>query len=166
MNDSEKTPFWKLPIMWLVLGLPLASIVAGVSLVVIAARSGGADVVRDDVRRVSQIQTADLGPDARAQELGLSAIVRVAEGRVEVIPATGKFPRNAPLQLTLQHPARAAEDVLIELPSAGSGWSAQVDIDDSHDWSLQLAATDGSWRLRGRLPRQQQAARVAPSLQP
>src|SRR5690606_22598170 len=46
------------------------SVVAGVGLVVVATRSGGADVVRDDVRRVSQIQTADLGPDAQARKLG------------------------------------------------------------------------------------------------
>src|SRR5690606_30477357 len=53
-------PFWKTAMMWLVIGLPTASVFASMALVVIATRSGGADVVRDDVQRVSQIQTTDL----------------------------------------------------------------------------------------------------------
>ena len=97
MSEHESKPFWKTPAMWLVIGLPLASIVAGVSLLVIAVRSGGADAVPDDVQRMSQIQTTDLGPDAQARALGLSAVVRMADGVVEVIPVTGQFHRQSPL---------------------------------------------------------------------
>ncbi len=60
--SDRKRPFWKEPMMWVVLGIPLASIVAGVGLVVVSVRSGSADVVMDKVDRVSQIQTTDLGP--------------------------------------------------------------------------------------------------------
>ncbi|KLJ01962.1 FixH family protein [Luteimonas sp. FCS-9] len=165
MKD-DKRPLWRIPVMWLVIGLPLASIVAGVGLVVIATRSGGADVVTDDVRRVSQIQTADLGPDARARQMALSAIVRIDESVVEVIPATGTFPRNAALQLVLQHPTQSRDDLQLELAPTETGWRSSTRIDDGHDWILQLAPADGAWRLHGRLPRQQHAARLAPSLQP
>lgn len=61
MNENRKSSPWRVPVFWLVIGLPVLSIVAGVGLVVVAARSGGADVVSDPVQRVSQIQTADLG---------------------------------------------------------------------------------------------------------
>lgn len=162
---TDKRPFWREPAMWLVIGLPLASVVAGVGLVVTAVRSGGADVVTDDVRRVAQIQTADLGPDERAAQLGLSAVVSLHEGYVDVIPTTGEFVRNAPLRLTLAHPAQAAEDRHVDLLPGSLGWRAQADVDGSHDWLLQLAPADGHWRLRARLPRQQRAARLAPSLQ-
>jgi len=164
MSDSGSKPFWKTPLMWLVVGLPLASIVAGVALVVIAVRSGGADVVRDDVRRVSQIQTTDLGPDAQARVLGLSAVLRADEGILEIIPVTGDFHRQAPLRLVLQHPSRAQEDVEVELAPASTGWRAEQPLDDGHDWIVQLAPADGEWRLHGRLPKQQHAARLAPSL--
>ena len=40
----------------------------------------------------------------------------------------------------------------------------QADIDDAHDWRLQLTPADTRWRLKGRLPRQQYAARLAPSV--
>ncbi len=166
MNDSDRKPFWKTPMMWLVLGLPAASVVAGITLVVIAVRSGGTDVVRDDVQRVSQIQTANLGPDTVATELGLSAVVRLDEaGFVEIIPVTGDFPSDQPLRLVLQHPTRAGEDVQFDMTPGGNGWRNDSEIDGSHDWILQVSPPDGSWRLQGRLPKQQMAARVAPSLQ-
>jgi uncharacterized protein len=161
---DEKKPFWKVPMMWLVIGLPLASVVAGLSLLFIAIRSGGADVVRDDVQRVSQIQTTDLGPDEAAMELRLSAVLRADEGVVDVIPATGDFPRNAAMQLVLEHPTRATDEVQLELAPSDTGWRAEFAVDDSHDWIVQLAPADGAWRLRGRLPRQQHATRLAPAL--
>ncbi len=162
--DKHKQPFWKTPIMWLVIGLPLLSVVAGVSLVIIATRSGGTDVVSDDVRRVSQIQTADLAPDAQARTLGLSAVLRADEGVLEVIPATGEFDRAAPLRLVLQHPSRGSEDLSLELPPSDTGWRLQRELDHDHDWIVELAPGDGAWRLHGRLPRQQLATRLAPSL--
>ena len=75
--SDRKRPFWKEPMMWVVLGIPLASIVAGVGLVVVSVRSGSADAVMDKVDRVSQIQTTDLGPDEAAAARKLSAIVQI-----------------------------------------------------------------------------------------
>jgi len=161
---DERKPLWKTPVMWLVIGLPLVAVIAGVSLVVIAVRSGGADVVRDDVRRVSQIQTTDLGPDQQARALGLSAVLRIDEGVIEVIPVTGDFARKAPLRLLLQHPAQTAGDIQLELAATDAGWRLEQAIDDGHDWIVELSAGDGSWRLHGRLPKQQHATRLAPSL--
>lgn len=162
--DKQKEPFWKTPLMWLVIGLPAASVFAGMALVIIASRSGGADVVRDDVRRVSQIQTTDLGPDGQARTLGLSAVLRADEGVLEVIPATGEFERDQPLRVVLQHPSQGSADMTLELSPSDTGWRLQQPIDHGHDWIVELAPADGSWRLQGRLPRQQHATRLAPSL--
>ena len=78
---TEKKSIWRMPVMWLVVGLPLASIIAGVGLVITAVNTGGADSVTDKVDRMSQIQTTDLGPDNQAQVLKLSAILRVDGGQ-------------------------------------------------------------------------------------
>ena len=161
---TDKKSIWRMPIMWLVIALPLASIIAGVGLVVVASYTGGVDSVTDKVDRVSQIQTTDLGPDSKAKELKLSAIVRVDAGMVEVLPVTGQFARNAPLRLSLEHPLQAKEDRVLELQPGVRGWQLQTDLDDSHDWRLQLTPADSQWRLKGRLPKQQYAARLAPSV--
>ena len=64
----DERPFLREPMVWLMLGLPLASVVAGVGLLVAAVRSGGADEVTDVVQGTAQIQVSTLGPDARASE--------------------------------------------------------------------------------------------------
>lgn len=154
---------WQIPVMWLVVGLPLASVIAGVSLVVIAIRAGGADTVTDQVDRVGQIQTADLGPDDNARQLGLSAVLRLHDGAIDVLPVNGRFDRDQPLQLLLIHPTQAARDQAMQLQPTVSGWRADWPAQNAHDWKLELASADGRWRLRGRLPRQQLAAHLGSS---
>jgi len=157
-------PFWKEPMVWLVWGLPLASIVAGVGLVVTAVRAGGADAVIDDVQRVSQIQTTDLGPDERAAQHRLSAIVQVRADHVELTAVTGEFEREAGLVLVMTHPTEAAQDLRLPLARTTTGWTASAEIDTRHDWNLQLAPENGAWRIRGRLQKDTQASRLAPAL--
>lgn len=168
MTETPPRSLWRIPVLWLVIALPLASIVAGVGLVIIAVRSGGADTVTDRVQRVAQIQTADLGPDQRAEDMKLSAVLRWDEHAIEVIPVSGEFDRRAPLQLRLLHPARADADQQLQLPPGGQGWRLDLPqdtpFDASHDWNVQLGPADGAWRLKGRLPKAQQAAHLGPSL--
>ena len=166
MNERhERRPAWREPMVWLVAGLPLASVIAGIGLLVIATRSGGADVVADPVRRTAQIQTADLGPDARAQQLRLSAVMRIDDGGfVQLLPVSGEFRRDAPLRVALRHPARADFDRDLLLQPDDQGWTATASIDAGHDWNVQLSPQDGQWRLQGRVPRGQRAAHLKPAL--
>ncbi len=160
----DSRPFWKEPMVWLVWGLPLASVVAGLWLVVTAVRAGGADPVIDDVQRVSQIQTTDLGPDERAAQRHLSAILQVRPDHVELTAVTGEFEREAALVLVMTHPTEAARDVRLPLARTTTGWTAPATIDTRHDWNLHLAPANEHWRIRGRLQKDTQAARLAPSL--
>ena len=145
------------------LGLPAASVVAGVILVSLAARDSS-DSVGDVVTRTAQIQVSDLSPDARARDLRLSAIVRVDEGFLEVLPVTGDFARGQPLRLVLRHPALAASDLELRAEPADNGWRAEVELPLDHDWKLEVMPEGMPWRLQGRLPAGQRAAHVKPAL--
>jgi hypothetical protein len=149
--------------LWLVVALPAAVVVAGIATLVIAIRAGGSDAIPDEVRRTAQIQVADLGADERAQALRLSAILRVDGGMIEVLPVSGTFARDQPLQLALRHPTRAAEDRELQLASSDRGWRIKQAIDRDHDWRLELGPSNESWRLRGRLPSGQDAVRLSPA---
>ena len=177
MHDSNEQPTtpsspWRQPVVWLVIALVAAAVAGGITMVVIAGGDGAMDAVPDAVRRTAQVQVADLGPDAYAQREQLSAIVRIDAklGFVEALPVSGRFDRASTLRLQLQHPLRASEDVLLELQPGDDGWRA--DAGDAllaasavHDWKLQLSDADERWRLRGRLPKGQQAAHLEPALQ-
>lgn len=152
------------PMVWLMLGLPAASVVAGVGLVVAAVRSGGADEVSDKVQHTAQVQVAELGPDARAQVMQLSALLRLEDAAVEVLPVNGTFTRDQALQLTLSHPTDATRDRQMILRPSGSGWRLATDIRAGHDWIAQLASADGQWRIRGRIKAGQRATYLRPAL--
>jgi len=163
MNDpARKRSLFGIPAMWLVIGLPLMSIVAGVGLVIVAVRSGGADVVRDEVQRTSQIQVTDLSRDEIAAQRNLSALLRADEGVIDIIPVNGDFDRAQPLKLVLQHPTTAAEDLELTLIPSATGWQTNATIDPGHAWNVELSGAD--WRLHARLPKAQHAVRLAPAL--
>jgi hypothetical protein len=164
MLSTRTASAWREPMVWLMVGLPLAAVIASISLVVTAVRTDNNDSVRDDVRRTAQIQTVELGPDARAQALALSAVLRVGGGGFDVLPVAGDFDRNAPLELVLAHPTEAARDLHLQLRPTELGWHGAIAPDLSHDWLLDIAPADHAWRLRGRLRSGEHAAHLAPAL--
>src|SRR3546814_3118122 len=68
-------------------------------MMVLSSRSGSIDSVSDDVQRTGKIQTTDLGPDERAAQLRLGAVLQSEEGVLRVFPAGGEFRRGEPLRL-------------------------------------------------------------------
>ena len=164
MIPTRTTSAWREPMVWLMIGLPLAAVLASVSLVVTAVRTDNNDSVLDNVQRTAQIQTVELGPDARAQALALSAVLRVGGGGLDVLPVAGNFDRNAPLELVLAHPTEAARDRRLRLQPTELGWHAATAPAIDHDWLLDIAPTNHAWRLRGRLRSGEHAAYLAPAL--
>ncbi len=175
---ASRASLWRNPMLWLIVGLPAAVIVAGFATLAIAITSGGNDAISDNVRRTAQIQTTELGPDERAAALTLSAVLSVhttdgAQG-LELLPASGalfdgasvegRALRAQPLRLLLQHPTRAAEDRELRLLPTTNGWRVASTLDGSHDWRLQVLPEGGAWRLHARLPAGQRGVLLAPSL--
>lgn len=152
------------PMVWLVIALPLAVVIAGFVTLYVSIRSGNEDAVRDPVRRTAQIQTAELGADEAARRLGLSAVLSLRERDVAVLPVAGSFDRAQPLKLVLAHPVQAAQDRELTLAPVATGWSAPATIDAGHDWNIELSGGDPAWRLRGRLKAGERAAHLAPAL--
>jgi uncharacterized protein len=152
------------PMVWLMIGLPAASVVAGLLLVATAVRSGGADEVTDEVKRTAQIQVSELGPDEQAQSMKLSAVLSIDQATAQVLPVNGEFVRNEALLLTLSHPTDSAQDIKLTLEPSELGWSSAAELESTHDWIAQLTPADGRWRLRGRIEIGQRAAHMGPAL--
>jgi len=156
------------PMVWLIIALPLAAVIASIWLVVLSYHGGSIDAVADEVQRTGQIQTTDLDPDARAAQRKLGAVLQSENGVLRVFPATGEFRRDQPLQLHLLHPHVQDADQLLTLAPDDLGWHVAHAIDGTHDWNITLtngdANTDDRWRLRGRLAREQHATHLGPAL--
>lgn len=152
------------PMVWLVWGLPALVVAASIATIWLAAGSGNADVVRDDVRRMAQVQTTGLERDERAATLGLSAVASIRQSDVRILPVSGIFPNGGPLRLVLAHPMRATQDRVIELEPDGHGWSTREPVDIGHDWNVELSSRQDGWRIVGRLRAGERAVRLGPAL--
>lgn len=162
---TSKRSAWHEPMVWLVAAIPVAAVFATFALLAVAARSSGNnDSVADRVQRTAQVQVADLGPDARARAMRLSAVLRSDGKRVEALPVDGAFDRTAPLLLSLRHPARADLDRTLRLSPDETGWRSDGAFTLDHDWNVQLQSADGAWRLQGRWIARRQAVYLHPAL--
>ncbi|MCF7221419.1 FixH family protein [Marilutibacter chinensis] len=142
MNESRHP--LREPMVWLLIGLPVAAVVAGILTVVISSRSGGNDAVIDPVARTAQIQTVELGPDERASELKLSAVLQVDGRRLLLLPASGAWTQDTTAPSA---PSGDAGDVTGRTDDAAQ----QRRDGTSHDRPLSLALshpTDASRDLR------------------
>jgi len=159
-------PWYREPMLWLVLALPAAVVVAGFLTLAIAIRSGGDDAVRDPVQRVGKGQTIDLGPDRVAAQRSLRGRLQLAADTeaVELVADGADFDADR-LTLRLSHPTEAREDLSLELVRVDAQRHlGRLVVPRDHAWNLQLAPADGSWRLQGRLARDALSADLSPAV--
>ena len=154
---TAQRPAWREPMVWLVVGLPCVAVAASLALVVQAVHGGPDDSDIDDVHRTAQMQVADTQPEHHAAALNLSVTLLFTERDTQVVPVTGDFDRHQLLKLTLAHPTDDDHDLRPALEVTAQGWAGEPVRVDGNDWIVRLEAADGSWRLRGRLPRGQRA---------
>jgi hypothetical protein len=145
-------PWFREPMLALVIGLPAAAVVAGIATVVIAARSSG-DTGDPRVTRVAQVQTTDLVMDRAAARSRLSAVATIApDGVVSLTPAAGPWPAST-LRLTLRHGTDAARDRELLLTRADGVVHVGVLPGPlpAGAYNAELVPAEGGWRLVGRL---------------
>ncbi len=156
------------PLVWLVFGLPALVVVAGLTTLAIAIQHRDGGDVNDAVQRMAQIQQTDLGADERAHALGLRALLRERDGRVEVLPLAGQLPRGQSLRLVAEHPTDRTQDRVLELqpqPQA-QGWLSSEPFESARGnaWKFTLTPGNESWRLRARMPKEQSSVVLLPAL--
>lgn len=164
-HANDKRPWYREPMVWLMLALPAAAVVAGLSTVAIAVRASGDDAVPESVRRTAQMQVTDLAADQQAARRNLRAQLQLtrATGAVRVSIA-GDAVTDARLDLSFVHATDGAQDAHAALVRSGDVWLGRIDAPLDRPWMLSLSAADATWRLRGHLPRGQDSALLEPAL--
>lgn len=147
MNDRP-TPWYRVPHVWLVLGLPAAVVAGCVISMVIAWRNFDGAVVDDYYRRGLEINL-DLARDRRATELGLHAIAGYEASVGLTVAITAADPERLPdtLKVRLLHATRAGQDLALLLPRTQAGhYQAPAPRLTAGRWYLHIEAAD--WRLQ------------------
>jgi hypothetical protein len=159
-------PWYREPMLALVIGLPAAAVVAGIATVVLAVQSSG-DTGDPRVRRVAQVQTTDLAMDREAARLGLAPALAIAPDGVVTVAFQGGQLQGDTLQLTLRHGTDPARDREVLLSRAGEyGYAGLLPAAlAAGAYNVELAPRDGGWRVVGRLEDGESRLRLAPAVE-
>ena len=153
MNDgivqtAPAAPWYRHPIVWLIIAIPATSVAVGITLLTLAIRVPES-VVRDDYYQAGRAINIDLRATHRAAELGIRAsfLGSPEDGWLLQVQQRQGRPSNHALEVLLAHPTQAAKDVEFSLSPNEQGWSGLIGpIGGRHVLSIRSAAD--TWLLR------------------
>jgi hypothetical protein len=146
---ENRRPWHREPFMWLVVGIPLLTVIAGLSTVYIAHKHSDT-IVSDEFRKEGLAIQHDPTRDLAAARIGAHARVDVAADRLRIRLELSNGPTPSGLVVILSHATRAELDRLVALSRAADGaYEAQFEPVDAGHWYVEVSPTDRSWRLRG-----------------
>lgn len=156
------------PVAWLMLGLPLLTLVAIVATIRVASHDA-VDASHATTRRIAQVQIEDLSFDTEAARRGLLATLEAdaTDGSLVVtLPAdVDAYGVSDELVLTLVHPIDAARDQHVSLLRDKRRWTGMAaPARSAQAWGVELADAGQHWRLKGRLARNASRAVLAPAV--
>ena len=147
---SPKSIWWKEPMVWLIIGLPLAAVIGGFTTLWLAVKNADS-LVADDYYKQGMAVHLSRDKDARAAALGLKADIQVRGGilSVRLSGRLDRFPDR--LDLTLVHLAHAEQDRIINLSAIAPGeYQGVLPTMSAGLRQLILEPKQQDWRLSGR----------------
>jgi len=149
-NTEMQSRWYQIPIVWLVIGIPLFSIVFTLSIVWISVKTFDG-VVEDDYYKRGLEINRDLARDRYADEGNLKASVRL-DGEQLLVEMSGDAAEVWPelLELGFYHPTVSNRDVVVKLEHKGSGtYLSPAPALRFGKWNV-VTGTE-KWRLEGNL---------------
>lgn len=161
MNETRSA--WREPMVWVLVGLPLASVVIGFALLFAAVHPGreDAETVGHVVKVGKLLVSAEASePSSEVETAGL--VLRTKGDMVEAVPVDGEFPRGGKLILKLTSADSSTGGRTIQLSPSELGWRGVGSMDGDHDWTVQLSPDNAAWLLQGRWTQQAHSIRLMP----
>lgn len=154
-NSPHPRPWYREPLVWMVLAIPATAVLGGVVMLVLANATWDGLVADDYYRRGMQIDRS-LARDAEAARLGLRATLAfpapgIVEARLAGAPRLAgahdtAASDEARLDLRFARAARAGADVRVPMTrDAGGVWRGVLPALPPGKWYVQLGAE--RWRL-------------------
>ena len=147
MTETRKT--WQEPMVWMIVGIPALTVVAGFFTLYLAISSGPLDSVQASVERVGKGQTLHSAADNTASQghyRGYLVIDRQAEPWQLTLKTMPENLTALPVDVLFVHANLAERDVRVSLQSGSGRLTVPLDFTPQ-----QIVVTDhaGAWRLVG-----------------
>ena len=143
-------PWYREPWPWLLMLAPLAAVIMGIVMVVLAIRTSDG-LVADDYYKEGLAINQTLDRERRAATLHVSGMLEFSADRTQVRLRLGQDGRPpAALLLTLLHPTRAGLDQRVVLVrKASEVFAGKLHAPRAGHWLLMLEDDDRTWRVNG-----------------
>ena len=155
---------WREPMVWMLIGLPLASVAIGFALLFAAVdHAGPATDSPDKVARLGHLQmSAEVAPQTGPARPVTELILRHNGGMIEAVPTDARIARGGNLTVVLTARGAPAEVLTLHLKPSELGWRGAGVVGNVRGWQVQATSDRASWRLRGQWPAEARFARLAP----
>ena len=161
MNQTRSA--WREPMVWMLVGLPLASVAIGFSLLFAAVRPGREDMETvEQTQRVGKMLVSAQSRDTSTEVETQGLVLRTKGDMIEALPMDGNFPRGGKLTLTLTSLDATAGSRSYRLVPSELGWRGVGSLEGSRDWAVQLQPDNAAWLLHGRWSAQARFIRLMP----
>ena len=154
-SSTRPSPWYREPLVWMVVAIPAAAVLAGAVMLVLANTTWDGLVADDYYQRGMQINRS-LARDAEAARLGLEAVVSfptpgVVQARLSSVDggtADATAPAGPRLDLRFARAGRAGADVEVSMHrDAGGTWRGALPALPAGKWYAELG--NERWRLAG-----------------
>ena len=151
-NSTRPSSWYREPLVWMVLAIPAAAVVAGAVMLVLANTTWDGLVADDYYQRGLQINRS-LARDAEASRLGLEADVSfpapgVVEVRLSSVDGVAPAAASSRLDLRFARAGRAGADVEVSMHrDTGGTWRGALPALPAGKWYAELG--NDRWRLAG-----------------
>ncbi len=142
-------PWYRVPVVWLVIGIPVTSVVVTLSIVWISIVSFDGLIVDDYYRKGLEVNR-DLMRDKNAHSINLSGLITVRNKKLDLVleaDSNETFPEQ--LELGFYHPTVSKRDVISALSQYESG-HYRGSLPNELRYGKWIVSTGTSnWRLQG-----------------
>ncbi|MCW8964885.1 MAG: FixH family protein [Gammaproteobacteria bacterium] len=154
-SEDDKKPWYRQPLVWLVISFPAIAVIFGISLLILSISIDDGVVVDDYYKKGKEINRV-LTRDKKAEEMGIRGVsVYAAENRrfsVTLASSSGVSMDDMDIQLTLLHATRGGMDISVPLDLSNEPGLYQVTLNTAlalGPWHVQIGNED--WRVHGRI---------------
>ncbi len=146
-NQNSK-PWYREPWPWFLMSGPFIVVIAALVSAWIAIRSSDG-LVTEDYYKQGLIAGETLARSKYAEELGISAGMRLTEDQVQIRLSSRQAELPAALNLTLSHPTRAGIDQKSVLKPSGEFYIGKLNLPASGHWLVLVEDEQRTWRVMG-----------------
>jgi hypothetical protein len=141
-------PWYREPWPWFLMSGPFLVIIAAFVTAWIAIRSSDG-LVTEDYYKEGMAAGETLARSKHAEELGISAGLRLIDDQVLIRLASRQSVKPAALNVTLSHPTRAGIDQKSVLKLHGDVYAGKLNLPASGRWLVLVEDEARTWRVMG-----------------